>query len=48
MLQENNLPLDYINERGIIVTNGRGVQAKQLSEYIIAFILDDYKNANFI
>ncbi|HCG74275.1 MULTISPECIES: phosphoglycerate dehydrogenase [Staphylococcus] len=39
----NNLPLDYINERGIIVTNGRGVQAKQLSEYIIAFILDDYK-----
>lgn len=39
----NNLPLDYIKERGIILTNGRGVQAKQLSEFIITFILDDYK-----
>ncbi|MFI9579265.1 phosphoglycerate dehydrogenase [Staphylococcus capitis] len=39
----NNLPLDYINDRGIILTNGRGVQAKQLSEFIMTFILDDYK-----
>lgn len=39
----NNLPLDYIKERGIILTNGRGVQAKQLSEFIITFILEDYK-----
>ena len=39
----NNLPLDYINDKKIILTNGRGIQAKQLSEFIIAFILDDYK-----
>lgn len=39
----NSLPLNYINERNIKLTNSRGVQAKQLSEFIIAFILDDYK-----
>lgn len=39
----NNLPLDYIKERDIILTNTRGVQAKQLAEFILAFILDDYK-----
>lgn len=39
----NNIPLDYINDKKIILTNGRGIQAKQLSEFIIAFILDDYK-----
>lgn len=39
----NSLPLDYIKERNIILTNSRGVQAKQLSEFILAFILDDYK-----
>ena len=30
-------------DHGILLTNGKGVQAKQLSEYILAFILDDYK-----
>lgn len=39
----NNLPLEYIKEREIILTNTRGVQAKQLAEFILAFILDDYK-----
>lgn len=39
----NTLPLDYIADHGILLTNGKGVQAKQLSEYILAFILDDYK-----
>ena len=39
----NILPLDYIADHGILLTNGKGVQAKQLSEYILAFILDDYK-----
>nr|WP_272108689.1 phosphoglycerate dehydrogenase [Staphylococcus sp. NRL 22/194] len=39
----NNLPLEHIKEREIILTNTRGVQAKQLAEFILAFILDDYK-----
>lgn len=39
----NNLPLQYIKNNKILLTNGRGVQAKQLSEFVIAFILDDYK-----
>lgn len=39
----NNLPLEYIKERDIVLTNTRGVQAKQLAEFILAFILDDYK-----
>lgn len=39
----NTLPLDYIANQGILLTNDKGVQAKQLSEYILAFILDDYK-----
>ena len=39
----NALPLTYIKEHNIKLTNSRGVQAKQLSEFIIAFILDDYK-----
>ena len=39
----NNLPLDYINKHNILLTNGRGVHAKQMSEFIMAFILDDYK-----
>ncbi len=33
----NTLPLDYIADHGILLTNGKGVQAKQLSEYILAF-----------
>ncbi len=40
----NNLPLDYISEHNILLTNGRGIHAKQMSEFILAFILDDYKN----
>src|SRR5699024_9842971 len=39
----NNLPLDYINNHNILLTNGRGVLAKQMSEFIMAFILYDYK-----
>lgn len=39
----NKLPLDYIAKRNIILTNGKGVHAKQMSEFIIAYILDDYK-----
>lgn len=39
----NNLPLNSIKERDIILTNGKGIQAKQVSEYIMTFILDDYK-----
>lgn len=39
----NNLPLEYIKNKGIILTNTRGIQSKQLSEYILTFILDDYK-----
>ena len=40
----NSLPLNYVLQRGIQLTNTRGVQAKQLAEYIVTFILDDYKN----
>ena len=39
----NNLPLEYIKNKGIILTNTRGIQSKQLSEYILTFILDDHK-----
>lgn len=39
----NKLPLTYIAENNILLTNGRGIQAKQLSEFIMTFILDDYK-----
>lgn len=39
----NSLPLDYLKNHNIKLTNSRGVQAKQLSEFILAFILDDYK-----
>ena len=39
----NNLPLEVIKERNIILTNTRGIQAKQVSEFVLSFILDDYK-----
>ncbi|HLR18722.1 MAG TPA: phosphoglycerate dehydrogenase [Staphylococcus sp.] len=39
----NSLPLEYIDEQNILLTNGKGVHAKQMSEFIIAYILDDYK-----
>ncbi|MCU5746244.1 phosphoglycerate dehydrogenase [Staphylococcus sp. SQ8-PEA] len=39
----NNLPLDYIQRNNIKLTNAKGVHAKQMSEFILAFILDDYK-----
>ncbi|MDM7863780.1 NAD(P)-dependent oxidoreductase [Staphylococcus borealis] len=39
----NSLPLETIKKRNIILTNSRGVQAKQVSEFVLAFILDDYK-----
>ena len=35
----NNLPLEYIKNKGIILTNTRGIQSKQLSEYILTFHL---------
>ncbi|MEY8604442.1 phosphoglycerate dehydrogenase [Staphylococcus nepalensis] len=40
----NKLPLEYIDNQNILLTNGKGVHAKQMSEFIIAFILDDYKH----
>ncbi|WP_436855660.1 phosphoglycerate dehydrogenase [Staphylococcus caeli] len=40
----NNLPLQYISENNIKLTNGKGVHAKQMSEFIFAYILNDYKN----
>ena len=39
----NTLPLEYIEENNILLTNGRGIHAKQMAEFIIGFILDDYK-----
>lgn len=39
----NNLPLECIKKKGITLTNTRGIQSKQLSEYILTFILDDHK-----
>ncbi|UXR77714.1 MULTISPECIES: phosphoglycerate dehydrogenase [unclassified Staphylococcus] len=39
----NSLPLEKLRERNILLTNGKGVHAQQLSEWLFAFILDDYK-----
>ncbi|UXR73240.1 MULTISPECIES: phosphoglycerate dehydrogenase [unclassified Staphylococcus] len=39
----NSLPLEKLQERNIKLTNGKGVHAQQLSEWLFAFILDDYK-----
>ncbi|MFO3689511.1 phosphoglycerate dehydrogenase [Staphylococcus felis] len=39
----NTLPFKLINQKGIQVTNAKGVHAQQLSEFLFAFILDDYK-----
>ncbi|MCG7339841.1 phosphoglycerate dehydrogenase [Staphylococcus sp. ACRSN] len=39
----NKLPLKYISENNILLTNGKGIHAKQMAEFITAFILDDYK-----
>ncbi|QLK86362.1 phosphoglycerate dehydrogenase [Staphylococcus sp. 17KM0847] len=39
----NSLPLKKLRERGIRLTNAKGVHAQQLSEWIFAYILDDYK-----
>ncbi|RIP33070.1 hydroxyacid dehydrogenase [Staphylococcus gallinarum] len=39
----NKLPLNYIHSRNILLTNGKGIHAKQMAEFITAFILDDYK-----
>lgn len=40
----NTLPLDYLKERGIILTNARGVHKVQISEFIFAYLMEDYKN----
>ncbi|KIX91274.1 2-hydroxyacid dehydrogenase [Staphylococcus microti] len=39
----NSLPLDLLQKRGIKLTNGKGVHAQQLSEWLFAYILDDFK-----
>ena len=39
----NKLPLDYLRRNNIVVTNGKGVHAKQMAEFIIGYILADYK-----
>ncbi|MCD8850484.1 phosphoglycerate dehydrogenase [Staphylococcus arlettae] len=39
----NKLPLDYLSKNEIVVTNGKGVHAKQMSEFIIGYLLADYK-----
>lgn len=39
----NSLPLEKLHERGIKLTNGKGVHAQQLSEWLFAYILDDFK-----
>lgn len=40
----NHLPLEHINSRGIILTNARGVHKIQISEYILSYIMTDYKS----
>ncbi|MBU7217415.1 hydroxyacid dehydrogenase [Staphylococcus gallinarum] len=39
----NKLPLNYIANQNILLTNGKGIHVKQMAEFITAFILDDYK-----
>lgn len=39
----NKLPLDYFKDNSILLTNASGVHAKQMSQFIFAYILDDYK-----
>lgn len=39
----NNLPLEYIQSRGIKLTNARGVHAIQMAEFIFAYMLIDMK-----
>ncbi|RXK17734.1 NAD(P)-dependent oxidoreductase [Macrococcus sp. DPC7161] len=40
----NHLPLDYIKSRDIILTNAKGVHKIQISEYIMSYIMTDYKS----
>lgn len=40
----NHLPLKFIEHKGIILTNARGVHKIQISEYIFSYIMTDYKN----
>lgn len=39
----NTLPFQTLKEKNIQVTNAKGVHAQQLTEFLFAFILDDYK-----
>lgn len=39
----NNLPLEYLAERDVLLTNASGIHAKQMSQFAFAYILDDYK-----
>ncbi|EKU45240.1 phosphoglycerate dehydrogenase [Staphylococcus massiliensis] len=39
----NSLPMDVLKEKDIQLTNAKGVHKRQLSEFILAYILDDYK-----
>lgn len=39
----NSLPFKTLKEKGIKLTNAGGVHAQQLTEFLFAYILDDYK-----
>lgn len=39
----NALPLKQLKSKDILLTNAKGVHAQQLTEFLFAFILDDYK-----
>lgn len=39
----NSLPFETLKEKGIKLTNAGGVHAQQLTEFLFAYILDDYK-----
>ncbi|MEJ7442982.1 hydroxyacid dehydrogenase, partial [Staphylococcus warneri] len=39
----NSLPFETLKEKGIQLSNAGGVHAQQLTEFLFAYILDDYK-----
>lgn len=39
----NALPLECLKENHIALTNAKGVHAQQLTEFLFAYLLDDYK-----
>ncbi|MFB3176998.1 phosphoglycerate dehydrogenase [Staphylococcus pseudintermedius] len=44
----NRLPFETLKKREIQLTNARGVHAQQLTEFLFAYILDDYKELKSI